>query len=161
MPKVQPVFEENLPEDVKDQVSFVATDIFQPQVTSADIYLLKMILHDYPAPTASQILRNLVPALKTGNHVVLIEYIGKVMDKDEKKEEGAEKEEAGPPMPRSISQYGTATDLRVMALFNAKERSAEAYRDIFKQADERFDVVQVNWNPLTFFAVIVAVWKGE
>ena len=161
MPKVKPVFEENLPEDVKDRVSFVPTDIFQPQATAADIYLLKLILHDYPAQAASNILKNLVPALKKGSRVVLIEYIGKVVDEDEKKEEGAEKEEVGPSMPRSISQYGTATDLRMMALFNAKERSAEAYRDIFKQADERFDVVQVNWNPLTFFAVIEAVWKGE
>jgi len=161
MPKVKPVFEENLPEDLKDRVSYVSTDMFQPQATNADIYLLKLILHDYPAPAASQILRNLVPALKTGNSVVLIEYIGKVVDEDEKKEEGAKDEDKAPPMPRSILQYGTATDLRMMALFNAKERSAEAYRDIFKQADERFDVLQVTWDPLTFFAVIEAVWKGE
>ena len=161
MPKVKPVFEENLPEDLKNRISYIATDIFQPQTTAADIYLLKLILHDYPAPAASKILRNLVPALKTGNRVVLIEYIGKVEDEDEKTKDNTQKKESGPSMPRSISQYGTATDLRMMALFNAKERSAEAYRDIFKQADERFEMVQVNWNPLTFFAVIEAVWKGE
>ncbi|KAH8588592.1 sterigmatocystin 8-O-methyltransferase [Bisporella sp. PMI_857] len=154
MPKVKPIFDENLPTDVKEQVSFVEHDLFEPQSTQADFYILKLILHDYPEPAAVNILRNLVPALKTGSRVILIEYIGKV-------EDGTEKKEEGPPMPRSIQQYGTATDLRMMALFNASERSADAYRNIFKLADERFDVVQVNWNPLTFFAVIEAVWKGE
>lgn len=167
MPKVQPVFEADLPEDLKDRVSFVSHDLHQPQPTQADIYMLKLILHDYPETEASKILRALVPALRPGNRVVLIEYIGKVDtngdDKEDKEGQKDEKKEAAAPapaLPRSIQQMGTATDIRMMALFNAKERPAEAYREIFRAADERFEIVNFKANPLTFFAVIEAVWRG-
>ena len=167
MPKVQPVFKADLPDELKDRVSFVAHDLHQPQTTQADIYMLKLILHDYPETEAAKILRALVPALRPGNRVVLIEYIGKVETDGEGKEgkegEKGEKKEAAAPapaIPRSIQQMGTATDLRMMALFNAKERPAESYRGIFRAADERFEIVNFKANPLTFFAVIEAVWRG-
>ncbi|KAJ3561212.1 hypothetical protein NPX13_g9040 [Xylaria arbuscula] len=154
MPMVKPVFEAELPDDVRDRVSFVTHDMFQPQQTQADIYMMKLIFHDYSEKEAAKILRALIPALRPGNRVIVIEYIGKVEegegDADAKKE----------PLPLSIRQMGTATDLRMMAMFNAKERPAESYRGILKAADERFDVVNIKANPLTFFAVIEAVWRG-
>lgn len=158
MPKLEAVFEADVPDDLKSRVSFVAHDLHQPQTVQADIYMLKMILHDYPEPEAAKILRALVPALKPGNRVVLIEYIGKVDDDSSKESNGTK--DTGPPLPRSIQQMGTATDLRMMALFKAKERPAEAYRRIFREADERFEIVSLKANPLTFFAVIEAVWRG-
>ncbi|GAW17484.1 hypothetical protein ANO14919_069410 [Xylariales sp. No.14919] len=156
MPMVQPVFEADLPDDVRDRVSFVAHDIYQPQPTQADIYIVKMILHDYSESEAAKILKALTPGLRPGNRVIVIEYIGKV-DEGEAEGEDDKKKEA---LPLSIRQMGTATDLRMMAIFNAKERPAESYRGIFKAADERFDVVSLKADPLTFFAVIEAVWRG-
>ncbi|KAK5633250.1 hypothetical protein RRF57_008964 [Xylaria bambusicola] len=154
MPMVKPVFEADLPGDVRDRVSFVAHDMYQPQNTQADIYMLKLILHDYSEKESAKILRTLTPALRPGNRVLVIEYIGKVdegeADVDAKKDS----------LPLSIRQMGTATDLRMMAMFNAKERPAESYRGIFKAADERYDVVNIKADPLTFFAVIEAVWRG-
>lgn len=166
MPKVKPVFEADLPDELADRVSYVEYDLFQPQPVEADIYIVKMILHDYPEAVASQILRNLVPALRPGSRVLLIEYIGKVDESEtgDRKQEAAAaseiKKEEGPPLPRSIQQMGTATDLRMMALFNAQERPAEAYRAIVKDADERFEVVKIDADPLTFFATIEVVWRG-
>ena len=172
MPKVQPVFEADVPDELRSRVSFVSHDLHQPQTTQADIYMLKLILHDYPETEASKILRALVPALRPGNRVVIIEYIGKVdtngeEDKSSKEGEAAAKEEEkkepaapAPALPRSIQQMGTATDLRMMALFNAKERPAESYRDIIRAADDRFEIVSLKANPLTFFAVIEVVWRG-
>lgn len=160
MPMVRPVFEADLPGDVRDRVSFVEHDIYQPQPTQADIYMVKLILHDYSEAEAAKILRALTPSLRAGNKVIVIEYIGKVDEEGEKegeKEKGKEKKEA---LPLSVRQMGTATDLRMMAIFNAKERPAESYRDIFKAADERFDVVNVKADPLSFMAVIEAVWRG-
>lgn len=159
---VRPVFEADLPDDVRDRVSFVEHDIYQPQPTQdADIYMVKLILHDYSETEAAKILRALTPALRKGDKVIVIEYIGKVDEKDGdqggKVEEKTEKKEA---LPLSVRQMGTATDLRMMAIFNAKERPAESYRDIFKAADERFEVVTVKADPLSFMAVIEAVWRG-
>ncbi|KAI0179996.1 sterigmatocystin 8-O-methyltransferase [Hypoxylon sp. FL1284] len=148
LPKVKPVFEAGLPEDVKDRVSFVEHDFFQPQPVQADIYIFKMILHDWPDHEAAKILRALIPALKPGARVILFEYIGN------------QGETEGPPLPRSIQQMGTATDLRLMALFNGKERPVDAWAKIFKDADERFEMANIKANPQTFFAVIKAVWRG-
>ncbi|KKZ63273.1 hypothetical protein EMCG_00256 [[Emmonsia] crescens] len=146
--KVKPVFEAELPSDIKTRVSFIEHDFFQPQPVQADIYIFKMILHDWPDYEAARILRALVPALKPGARVILFEYMGK-QDNTE-----------GPRLPRSVQQMGTATDLRLMALFNGKERAVDAWKGIFHVADERFDVTTVKANPQTFFAVVEAVWRG-
>ncbi|KAI0912396.1 sterigmatocystin 8-O-methyltransferase [Ustulina deusta] len=152
MPMVRPVFEADLPDDVRDRVSFVEHDLYKPQPTEADIYMFKLIFHDYSESEAAKILNALTPRLRSGSRVIVIEYIGKV----DEGESDAKKE----PLPLSIRQMGTATDLRMMAIFNAKERPAESYRGIFKAADERFEVVSIKADPLTFFAVIEAVWSG-
>ncbi|PGH07096.1 hypothetical protein AJ79_06374 [Helicocarpus griseus UAMH5409] len=148
LPKVRPVFEADLPPDFKSRISFVEHDFFQPQPVEADIYIFKMILHDWPDHEAARILRALIPALKPGARVILFEYMGK-QDATE-----------GPPLPRSIQQMGTATDLRLMALFNGKERPVDAWKNIFHAADERFEIASVKANPETFFTVVEAVWRG-
>lgn len=148
LPKVKHVFDATLPSDLKDRVSFMEHDFFQPQPVQADIYIFKMILHDWPDHDSAKILQALIPSLKPGARVILFEYIGNQGDTE------------GPPLPRSIQQMGTATDLRLMALFNGKERPVEAWKEIFRAADERFEVATVKANPQNFFAVIEAVWRG-
>lgn len=148
LPEVKPKFEANLPAELKSRVSFMAHNFFEPQPIQADIYLIKLILHDWPDREAVQILQGLVPAMKPGARVVFMDHVGKQGEPD------------GPPLPRSIQQMGTATDLRMMALFAAKERPVKAWKHIFRAADERFDIVRVEANPLTFMVVIEAVWRG-
>ncbi|KAK7714917.1 hypothetical protein SLS57_006989 [Botryosphaeria dothidea] len=148
--KVKSEFDASVPEEFRDRVKFMEHDFFQPQPVQADVYMFKMILHDWPDQEAAKILRALVPSLKPGARVLLFEYIG---SHDESGD--------GPALPRSIQQMGTATDLRLMALFNAKERPVDAWKHIFKLADERFEVSNVKANPQqNFFAVIEAVWRG-
>lgn len=149
LPQAQAGFDKHQPADMKDRVTFVAHDFFQPQPVEADIYLIKLILHDWPDDECVRILRGLVPAMRPGARVFFLDYVGK-----------QEAGEGEAPMPRSIQQMGTATDLRMMALFNAEERPAEAWRAIFKAADGRFDIVRLEANPLSFFVVIEAVWRG-
>ncbi|KAI0184256.1 sterigmatocystin 8-O-methyltransferase [Xylaria flabelliformis] len=151
MPMVKPVFEADCPPDVRDRVSFVEHNLYLPQPTQADIYMLKLILHDYSEPEAVNILKALTPGLQPGNRVIVIEYIGKVDEGSDAKKD---------PLPLSVRQMGTSTDLRMMAMFNTSERPAESYRGIFRAADERFDVVNVKADPLSFMAVIEAVWRG-
>ncbi|KAK3215427.1 hypothetical protein GRF29_19g3282406 [Pseudopithomyces chartarum] len=130
------------------RVSFLEHNFFTPQPLTADIYLLKLILHDWPDAEAVAIVRNLIPALKPGARILFIDYMGKQGDID-------------PDMPRSITQFGTSTDLRMMALFNARERSLEAWRGVVERADARFEVGRVEANPLTYMVVMEVVWRGE
>lgn len=147
LPEVAPVFEKEFPSDLKSHVSFRTHNMFDPQPVEADIYMLKWVLHDWPDAESVKILQALRPALKPGARIIFIDYVGKQEPSDEE-------------LPRSIQGFGTATDLRMMALFNAKERPVEAWKDIFKQADERFDVVRVEADPLSFMCVLEAVWRG-
>lgn len=143
----KPVFEASLPTALKDRVSFVVHNFFNPQPVSADIYLLKMILHDWPDESAVQIIQALRPGLKHGARIILFEYIGN------------QDEEGKKTLPRTMQQMGTATDVRLMALSNGKERPVEAWKEVFAKADERFEVVNVKADPATFFAVVEAEWK--
>ncbi|CAE7021182.1 hypothetical protein CFE70_002965 [Pyrenophora teres f. teres 0-1] len=147
LPQVAAVFEKEFPADLRSRVSFRTHNMFDPQPVQADIYMLKWILHDWPDAESVKILQALRPALKPGARVVFVDYVGK---------QGPSEED----LPRSIHAFGTAMDLRMMALFNAKERPVEAWKGIFKQADERFDIVKVEADPLTFTCVLEAVWRG-
>jgi len=137
LPEVAPVFDSSFPSDLRSRVSFKTHNLFDPQPVVADIYMLKWILHDWPDAESVAILRALVPALKPGARVVFIDYVGK-------------QEPSDVELPRSIQGFGTATDLRMMALFNAKERPVEAWKEIFRMADERYEVRRVNADPLSF-----------
>lgn len=153
--RVEPVFDAaSADADLRaaDRVRFVAHNFFEPQpVKGADVYLLKMILHDWTDAECVRILRALVSALKPGARVLLIEYMGGGGG-------GEEDEAAQQDLPRSIRNMGTATDLRLMALFNARERPVGAWKGLLAAADERFRIAHVKANPGEFFAVIEAVW---
>lgn len=148
LPNAESQFNKNLPTELSSRVAFRAHDFFNPQPVEADIYIIKLILHDWPDHESINILQSLRSALKPGARVILIEYIG---DKSASE---------GPAVPRSVQQYATATDLRIMALFNAKERTIDSYKKIFEKADERFEITKVEHNPISFVAVIEAIWKG-
>ncbi|PZD29970.1 O-methyltransferase [Pyrenophora tritici-repentis] len=145
--EVAAVFEKEFPTDLKSRVSFRTHNMFDPQPVQADIYMLKWVLHDWPDAESIKVLQALRPALRPGARVVFVDYVGKQEPSEE-------------DLPRSIHGFGTAMDLRMMALFNAKERPVEAWREIFRQADERFDIVKVEADPLTFMCVLEAVWRG-
>jgi trans-aconitate methyltransferase len=62
--------------DAASRVAFMAHDFFQEQpVKNADVYFLRWILHDWSDSKALMILRQLIPALKRGAHVILQEMI--------------------------------------------------------------------------------------
>ncbi|KAK0387710.1 hypothetical protein NLU13_3955 [Sarocladium strictum] len=149
LPEVAPVFKANVPSALSSRVTFTAHSFFEPQPVSADIYMLKLILHDWPDKESVQILKGLTTSMKPGARVLFIDYVGK---------QGGE--EGTADLPRSIAQMGTSTDLRMMALFATRERPASAWKELFKRADERYELVRVEANPMTFFVIIEAVWRG-
>ena len=64
-----------LPAHAMDKVTLQAHDFFEPQpVEGADVYFLRMILHDWPDHLAMKILRQLIPALKPGARIIINDH---------------------------------------------------------------------------------------
>jgi hypothetical protein len=166
--QVSPVFHSTFPSSLRSRVNFQTHNLFDPQPVSADIYILKWILHDWPDKESVEILKALVPAMKKGSRVLFIDYVGTEDGPTSSSSEtsaptttgqekrGQEEEE----LPRSLRAFGTATDMRMMALFNARERPVSAWREIFRRADERYEVVRVERGEGAFMCVLEAVWRG-
>ena len=63
-----------LPEELKDRVSFMTHDFFTPQpVKDADVYFFRAIFHVWPDKYCIRILQSLVPALKKGAKVIVLD----------------------------------------------------------------------------------------
>ena len=64
--------QQDLPLDLHGRVGFQAHDFFAEQpVKGADVYLLRLVLHDWSDKYAKKILEALVPALKPGATVMV------------------------------------------------------------------------------------------
>jgi trans-aconitate methyltransferase len=63
-----------LPEDLGDRVTFMKHDFFTPQpVKDADVYFFRAVFHNWPEKYCVRILQNLVPALKKGAKVIILD----------------------------------------------------------------------------------------
>lgn len=109
------------PETIRSRISTKSHDFFTPQtLKGADIYLFRMILHDWPASEALNILRNHLEALKANPRARIV-----IMD-------------TVVPLPGSISVVEEALlrvrDLTMIQTFNSKERELGEFTELFAQA---------------------------
>ncbi|CAG8212627.1 unnamed protein product [Penicillium salamii] len=114
--------------ELASRVHFQAHDFFQAQpVIGADIYLLRMILHDWATPDAVRILQQLVPALRRGSRIVIMDSV----------------------LPRPGSMAPTkerllrVRDLTMLQVFNSCERDLDDWTQVLNLADERLRLVDV------------------
>lgn len=61
--------------DIPKQVEFMEHDFFTEQPLSADLYLFRWVLHDWPDKYVVRIIRNLIPVLRSGAKVVINDSI--------------------------------------------------------------------------------------
>ncbi|KAK3944724.1 6-hydroxytryprostatin B O-methyltransferase [Diplogelasinospora grovesii] len=127
--------EKTLPRDILERVTFQGHDFTQPQtVEGADVYLLRMILHDWPDHVAVAILKNLVPVLegkdgeKRGRGKILI--MDTVLP-------------APGQVPSAAERIVRVRDLTMMQVFNSHERDLEQWRQLLEKADERLRLARV------------------
>lgn len=122
---------QSLPADVLSRLSFQGHDFTHPQpVQGADVYLLRMILHDWPDEIAVTIVRNLVAAMSEGSSRLLI--MDTVLPKPRL-------------LPLSVERIVRARDMTMLQAFNSKERDLDDWKDLLAAADKRLqlrDVVQ-------------------
>lgn len=97
--------------------SFIGGDFFVA-VPTADLLLVKHVLHDWPDDACIKILRNCRNALLPGGRIVVVEMLV---------------DETHPS--RFIAQF----DLTMLTVVGGKERTLEEYRRLFNLAGLRFE----------------------
>jgi 6-hydroxytryprostatin B O-methyltransferase len=66
---------EQLSVALQDRVAFVAHNFFDPQPTTADVYILRHICHNWSNPNSAKIIQQIVPAMKPASKIVLVEVV--------------------------------------------------------------------------------------
>lgn len=115
-----------LPESIARRLSFQSHDFTQPQpVRGADVYLMRMILHDWPDGPAADVLKHLLDAMDPQRSRLLI--METVLP-----EPGT--------VPVSVERLSRALDLTMMQAFNSRERTLADFEHLLKLADPRAKV---------------------
>ncbi|KAL8679031.1 MAG: hypothetical protein Q9186_004659 [Xanthomendoza sp. 1 TL-2023] len=136
--------QESLPSDLHGRVSFMAHDFFQEQpIKGAEIYTLRWILHDWSDKHAARILRALMPALKAGAKLLVLESVL--------------------PAPGEISKYEEkafrSMDMTMLATHNAKERDMDDWKELFRIADPGYEILSVSKPQGSNISIIEAIWR--
>ncbi|OKL62776.1 hypothetical protein UA08_01854 [Talaromyces atroroseus] len=126
-------------------VKFMVHDFFEEQpVQGADAYLFRWTLHNWPDKYCVKALRALVPALKTGARVLVMDFV------------------MPPPgvLPNDLERKLRAMDLTMLEIGNARERDAEGWTSLFNQADPRFVFKRVIQPEGSRLAILEITWEG-
>lgn len=119
----------SLPDEIKSRITFQGHDFTQPQpVRGASIYLLRMILHDWPDTEAISIIRNIVTVMDHAVSRLLI--MDTVLPKP-----GS--------VPVSVERIARARDLTMLQAFNSKERHLDDWKELLEATDSGIELVSV------------------
>ncbi|KAI1426292.1 putative O-methyltransferase [Xylaria sp. FL1777] len=133
-----------VPSDLNGRLEFRAHNFFVEQPdTGADVYFMRLILHDWPDKYAIQILRTLTPVMKRGSTVIINE-----MCLPEPNE-----------MPLSQAQVRRGYDLIMKTMFNSRERDADAWAELLRRADPHFSLRRISCSPGSLLSVIEVGWE--
>ncbi|KAH8902067.1 S-adenosyl-L-methionine-dependent methyltransferase [Coniochaeta sp. PMI_546] len=134
-----------VPDALADRVKLTTHDFFTPQTEVADVYFFRMIFHGFADKYCIRILRALIPALKKGARIVI--------------NDGALPE---PGTAGYIEERTMRTlDLFMQVTVNAREREADDWAALFKEADARYRFHRI-WLPEgSRMSFIEVEWTGE
>jgi hypothetical protein len=76
LPHVVAANKDALPQEFREQITFMGHDFFAPQpVADADVYLFSQIFHDWSDKYCIKILQNVIPAMKKGARIVVRDQV--------------------------------------------------------------------------------------
>lgn len=126
-------------------VQFAAHDFFNEQpIKNADAYLFRWILHNWPDAYCHKILNALIPALKKGAKVLVMDGVT-------------------PPMgvlPNTIERKVREMDVTMMEIGNAKERSEGEWKALVGEVDESFVWSGLKTPEGSRLSVLEWEWEG-
>lgn len=118
-----------LPNDVASRITLQEHDFFKPQpVHGANVYLLRMILHDWPDADAVEIIRQLVAAMSEGSKLIIMDTV---------------LPRAG-SMPSAQERMLRARDMTMLEAFNSLERDAEDWKQVLATVDRNLKLRSIH-----------------
>lgn len=154
-------------EDVRDRVSFMVQDFFEEQaIKGADVYLIRWCLHNWSDKYVIKILRALIPALKTGARIVINDGVlpeprpptgswdGPAGMGDLSSNRWSLEVDADYQADKSFRSL----DLLMLQALNARERDLDEWKELFREADERFVWKQATASGKMW--IMEAEWSG-
>ena len=114
-----------LPPAVSSSLTFQHHNFFTPQpLHDVDVFLLRMIVHDWPNPGAQSIIRNLINSMKPGGKLIIMN--------------------TALPRPGRIPVSTEAAlrvrDLTMLQVHNSKKREIEEWEELLRAADPRLRI---------------------
>lgn len=132
-----------VPHHLAGRVKLTTHDFFQPQTARADVYFFRHVFHAFSDKYAVEILRALVPALRPGARIIINDFVL--------------------PAPGGVSRVEEKSvrtmDVLMKAVCNSREREVDDWKNLFKQADERF-VWKGAWKSSGRLWFVECTWKG-
>ena len=161
--------ESGIPPTLAGRVAFMPYSFFTPQTCMADAYLFKQCFHNWPDHYCVEILKNQIPALKQGAHIIIVDSLVPGPGEMSLLSEKTVRYEIYPHlMPLSLYfliNFQRAFDMLMLTNHNGREREAGDWINIFKQADPRFHVTRMRLlsAPADFGpsqGIIELAWEG-
>ncbi|KAL3496089.1 S-adenosyl-L-methionine-dependent methyltransferase [Aspergillus germanicus] len=115
----------------RPKISFQVHDFFKPNPeTSADVYFLRHIIHDWSDSYASKILRNIATVMKPTAKIVVMDIV--------------------------VPEKGVLPfmDLQMMVVVNGKERTRQEWDELLALADPRLKIVSVKQPQYSVASII-------
>ncbi|KZF26356.1 S-adenosyl-L-methionine-dependent methyltransferase [Xylona heveae TC161] len=134
----------SLPDSVSSRISFQPHDFFGPQpVKGADVYLLRMILHEWPTGDAAKILANLALALKPGARILVMDTVL----------------HSPGSIPTHEEALLRARDLTMLQVFNSQERDLGDWTRLLAQTECNLSLKSVR-HPFGSLMSVMEVVQG-
>jgi O-methyltransferase domain len=156
---IQSVDRAALPPDVAPRFEFMEHD-FTPQPVIAAVYIFRQIFHNWADANVIKILRNLVPALRPGARVLVHDMIlpepGTMPLVQERQIRYVCFE-----LREQLTDGSRAMDMLMLSICYARGRDKEDWRQVFREADRRFNDLCVFTPKVVALGIIDVVWEEE
>lgn len=130
-----------VPSEFLPRYTFMAHDFYSEQPVQADVYFLRMIMHDYSDKYCIKILQPLVRAMKPDGRIIIMDQVLPPV--------------GGAPQP--IERFMRAQDMHMGVLTNAKERDREQWDWLLHQTDQRLRINSITLPPGSAMSLIEIV----
>lgn len=120
--------ESELEPEFKDRVTFQSHDFFDPNTVSEPaVFLLRLILHDWPDGDAAIILKNLVCRMGPETRLLINDAI---------------MPEPGTVHPLQ-EKYIRNVDMMMLSMFNGLERTQQDWEDLISKTDSSLKIAKI------------------